>query len=62
MHVAIGEAVYRPKGEYERNSKLSSEETGKAIGRARRTVDSYISDLMSQHHRISWSVVTIKQS
>jgi len=30
---------------YTRNSSLSSADTGKAIGRARRTVDSYIADL-----------------
>ena len=39
------EALDTARRAFKKNPKLSSEEIGKAIGRARRTVDSYISDL-----------------
>jgi len=38
-------SAYKTTGAYNKNSTLTSSDIGKAIGRARRTVDSYIADL-----------------
>jgi hypothetical protein len=48
--IVLDEARDTARRAYSRNSSLNSADIGKAIGRARRTVDSYIADLRTATH------------